>query len=173
MAYYLMASSHYLNQCCPSLMTSYHMMSLGEQWWNPLCAECIRGNIKIYLNFQIFIHLQTCIWIFRYLFTLKHVAGWNFLSRKTITSHFTKSVPWLMMALCWKALLLKYGRPVAKCDPWIQRATQGPPMDGPFGDQWILYVLQKNISDEKWTDNSADALKSYPCFSTRLQYLHC
>ena len=75
MAYYLMASSHYLNQCCPSLMTSYHMMSLGGQWWNPLCAECIRGNIKMYLNFQIFIHPQTCIWIFRYLFTLKHVAA--------------------------------------------------------------------------------------------------
>ena len=29
---------------------------------------------------------------------------------------------------------------VAKCDPWIQRATQDPTMDGPFGDQWILYV---------------------------------
>ena len=36
------------------------------------------------------------------------------------------------------AVLLKYGHPVAKCDPWIHRATQGPTMDGPFGDQWIL-----------------------------------
>ena len=36
-------------------------------------------------------------------------------------------------------MLLKFGRPVAKCDPWIQRATQGPNMDGPFGDQLILY----------------------------------
>ena len=41
------------------------------------------------------------------------------------------------------AVLLKYGRPVANCDPWIQRATKGPTMDGPFGDQWILYVLEK------------------------------
>ena len=41
------------------------------------------------------------------------------------------------------AVPLKYGRSVAKCDPWIQRATQGPTMDGPFGDQWIIYVLQK------------------------------
>ena len=40
-------------------------------------------------------------------------------------------------------VLLKYGRPVAKCDPWIQRATEGPTMDGPLGDQWIIYVLQK------------------------------
>ena len=40
-------------------------------------------------------------------------------------------------------VLLKYGRPVAKCDQWIQGATQGPTMDGPFGDQWIIYVLQK------------------------------
>ena len=40
-------------------------------------------------------------------------------------------------------MLLKYGRPVAKYDPWIQRATQGPTMDGPLGDQSILYVLQK------------------------------
>ena len=39
-------------------------------------------------------------------------------------------------------MLLKYGRPVAKCDPWIQRATQGPTVDGPFGDQWILYSPQ-------------------------------
>ena len=36
---------------------------------------------------------------------------------------------------------MKYGRPVAKCDPWIQWATQGPTMDGPFGDQWILYAF--------------------------------
>ena len=45
-------------------------------------------------------------------------------------------------------VLLKYGRPVANCDPWIQQATQGPTMDGPFGEQWILYVLQK-ISQTK------------------------
>ena len=37
-----------------------------------------------------------------------------------------------------EAVLLKYGRPVAKCDPWIHRATQGPTIDGPFGDQWFL-----------------------------------
>ena len=36
------------------------------------------------------------------------------------------------------SVLLKYGRPVAKCDPRIHRATQGPTTDGPFGDQWIL-----------------------------------
>ena len=36
------------------------------------------------------------------------------------------------------SVLLKYGRPVAKYDPWIHRATQGPAIDGPFGDQWIL-----------------------------------
>ena len=42
-------------------------------------------------------------------------------------------------------VLLKHGRPVAKCDPWIQQATQDPTMDGPFGDQWILCVLQKNF----------------------------
>ena len=47
------------------------------------------------------------------------------------------------------AVLLKYGRPVAKCDPWIQRETQGPTMDGPFGDQWILYVLQKKYFGRK------------------------
>ena len=35
-------------------------------------------------------------------------------------------------------VLLKYGRPVAKCNPWIDRATQGPTIDGPFGNQWIL-----------------------------------
>ena len=40
-------------------------------------------------------------------------------------------------------VLLKYVHPVAKCDPWIQRATEGPTMDGPFVDQWIIYVLQK------------------------------
>ena len=31
----------------------------------------------------------------------------------------------------------------------------------------------KNISEENWTDNSVDALISYPWFSTRLQYLRC
>ena len=45
------------------------------------------------------------------------------------------------MACCLTApshypVLLKYGRPVAKCDPWIHWATQGPTIDGPFGDQW-------------------------------------
>ena len=35
-------------------------------------------------------------------------------------------------------VLLKYGRPVAKCDPWIHRASQGPTIDGLFGDQRIL-----------------------------------
>ena len=42
-------------------------------------------------------------------------------------------------------MLLKCGRPVANCDPWIQRVTQGPTIDGPFGDQWILYVLRKKF----------------------------
>ena len=37
-----------------------------------------------------------------------------------------------------KAVLLKYGRPVAKRDPWIHRATQGPTIDRPFGDKWML-----------------------------------
>ena len=35
-------------------------------------------------------------------------------------------------------VLLKYGRPVAKYDPSFHRATQGPTIDGPFGDQWII-----------------------------------
>ena len=43
--------------------------------------------------------------------------------------HFQEHIYWEM--------LLKYGRPIAKCDPWIYRATQGPTMDIPFGDQWI------------------------------------
>ena len=42
-----------------------------------------------------------------------------------------------------QTVLLKYGHPVAKCDPWVHRATQGPTIDGPFGDQWIFQVLQK------------------------------
>ena len=46
-------------------------------------------------------------------------------------------------------VLLKYGRPVAKCDPWIHRATQGLTIDGPFGNQWILKVLQKMLRNEK------------------------
>ena len=46
------------------------------------------------------------------------------------------------------AVLLKHGRPVAKSDPWIPRATQGPTIDGPFGDQWILNVLQKIFRNE-------------------------
>ena len=66
-------------------------------------------------------------------------------------------------------MLLKYGRPVAKCDPWIQRATHGWSVGRPMNS----LCFAKNISEEKWTDNSADALKSYPWFSTRLQYLHC
>ena len=45
-------------------------------------------------------------------------------------------------------VLLKYGRPVAKWDPSIHRATQGPTIDGPFGDQWILWVLQKMFRNE-------------------------
>ena len=45
-------------------------------------------------------------------------------------------------------MLLKYGRPVTKCDPWIHRATQGPTTDGPFGDQLILWVLQKIFQNE-------------------------
>ena len=36
------------------------------------------------------------------------------------------------------SVLLKYGRQVTKCDPWIHRASQGPTIDGLFGDQWIL-----------------------------------
>ena len=43
---------------------------------------------------------------------------------------------------------MEYGRPVAKCDPWFHRATQGPTIDGPFGDQWILKVLQKMFWNE-------------------------
>ena len=43
-----------------------------------------------------------------------------------------------------QSVLLKYGHPVAKCYPWIQRATQGPTMDGPFGDQWIHYHRNKS-----------------------------
>ena len=31
-----------------------------------------------------------------------------------------------------------YWNMVAKCDPWIHRATQCPTIDGTFGDQWIL-----------------------------------
>ena len=42
---------------------------------------------------------------------------------------------WLIIV---RSLLLKYGRLVAKCDTWIHRATQGPAIDAPFGDQWIL-----------------------------------
>ena len=54
-------------------------------------------------------------------------------------------LPWcdtLSMAIFWSTMLwpvlLKYGRPVAKCYPWIHRAIQGPTIDCLFGDQWIL-----------------------------------
>ena len=43
-------------------------------------------------------------------------------------------------------VLLKYGRPVAKCDPWIHQATQGPTIDGPFGDQWNLGFAENHVS---------------------------
>ena len=46
------------------------------------------------------------------------------------------------------AVLLKYFRPVAKCDPWIHPATQGPTIDGPFGDTIDSLVLQKIFQDE-------------------------
>ena len=51
--------------------------------------------------------------------------------------HPTDGIQRIREVLRW-AVLLKYGRQVAKCDPWIHRATQGPTTDGPFGDQWIL-----------------------------------
>ena len=57
--------------------------------------------------------------------------------------HFVSILHVLLFKFYKLAVLLKYGRPVTNCDPWIQRATQGPTMDGPFSDQWILYVLQK------------------------------
>ena len=58
-------------------------------------------------------------------------------------------VPTHYLNQCWLiTVLLKYGRPVAKCDPWVHRATQGPTIDGPFGDQWILQVLQKMFWNE-------------------------
>ena len=41
---------------------------------------------------------------------------------------------------CWNT--------VAKCDPWIHRATQGPTIDGPFSDRWILQVLPKMFWNE-------------------------
>ena len=58
----------------------------------------------------------------------------------------------LMSAKIWDAImmtvLLKYGRWVAKCDPWIYQATQGSTIDGPFGYQWILQVLLKMFCNE-------------------------
>ena len=47
---------------------------------------------------------------------------------------------------------MKYGRPIAKCEPCIHRATEGPTMDGPFGDQYKFYC--KNKAEWKWTDDS-------------------
>ena len=107
---------------------------------------------------------------------LSSINCWPFYSSHELTlwvPKMKKKIKTMASILMPWAVLLKYGRPVAKCDPWTQRVTQGPTMDCPFGDQCILYDLQKNILEEKWTDNSADALISYPWFSTRLQYLHC
>ena len=48
--------------------------------------------------------------------------------------HTTDS-PYLALMGHW-AVLLKYGCPVAKRNPCIHGATQGPTVDGPFGDQY-------------------------------------
>ena len=45
---------------------------------------------------------------------------------------------------CWNT--------VAKRDPYIDGATQSPTMDGPFGDQWSLWVFAENIWELKWTN---------------------
>ena len=48
-----------------------------------------------------------------------------------------------LRTLSWEDLKQCCWNTVANCDPWIQRATKGPTMDGLFGDQWICYVLQE------------------------------
>ena len=79
-----------------------------------------------------------------------------FMASCSLWLHLTKLQNWFSLWLAseqapadymnqWLTALLKYGHPVANCDPWIQRATQGSPLDGPFGDPWILYVLQKKF----------------------------
>ena len=49
------------------------------------------------------------------------------------------------------------------------RSYHGWSIRGPMNS----LCFAKNILEETWTDNSADALISYSWFNTRLQYLHC
>ena len=44
--------------------------------------------------------------------------------------------------------MLRKRSPGRQMQPWIHRATQGPTIDGPFNDQWILQVLQKMFWNE-------------------------
>ena len=45
-------------------------------------------------------------------------------------------------------MLLKYGRPVVKNDISM-RVTQGPTMDGPFGDQ-LSEIFQLGFAENIW-----------------------
>ena len=64
---------------------------------------------------------------------LVSLIDWHRLDDKLIHGHVITLLP-----RDNDTVLLKYGRPVAKWDPWIHRANKGPTIDGPFGDRWIL-----------------------------------
>ena len=165
----------------PTNRTQIPVQIAGNINWNRLaslrsCKSIIISCCQIYLSlYHIhlwYIHMYEICTISHWPYTAKARDQSRYAPSKWETSlHCNDISHWLSAHLDRSliAVLLKYGRPVAKCDPWIQRATQGPTMDGPFGDQWLLYVLQKIFRNKSGKATpQMDALISYPWFSARL-----
>ena len=51
-----------------------------------------------------------------------------FILQSKASFHFAFII-FLYIIVIQSPVLLKYGRPVANCDPWIHRVTQGPTID--------------------------------------------
>ena len=103
------------------------------------------------------IHHQLFIYLF-YLFYLNHYLnhwwlivtivtknnGNNFLTLEQLHTFFKLFFfkLWYYSPILFTSAA-EIRSPGRQIRPMNQRATQGPTMDGLFGDQWILYVLQK------------------------------
>ena len=90
----------------------------------------------------------------------------------TISQTFSSAFSWMKMYEFWLTfqwnlfLMLTIFRQccwntVAKCDPWIHRATQSPAIDGPFGPFWP-FLIGCMVSADYWLADYPELRRTTP-----------